>query len=77
MTLIENIEIFVQDHIRHYDPSHDWFHIHRVRNLAVHLAAKEKLLNPNCEIDTELVEICALLHDIADTKVPILWQLPI
>jgi uncharacterized protein len=40
---------------------HDWWHIDRVRNLALHIAHKEGA-------DPYLVELAALLHDIADWK---------
>ncbi len=40
---------------------HDWWHIHRVRKLALHIADKEGG-------DRYIVELAALLHDIADWK---------
>ncbi len=40
---------------------HDWWHIHRVRNLARFLARQEGA-------DIFVVELAALLHDIADWK---------
>lgn len=40
---------------------HDWWHLHRVRNLAVHIG---KQVNA----DLFIVELAALLHDIADWK---------
>lgn len=44
-----------------YDPGHDWFHVDRVRKLALYIAKKEKA-------DLFIVELSALLHDIADYK---------
>ncbi|EAO72283.1 HD domain protein, partial [Streptococcus agalactiae CJB111] len=45
------------------DPSgHDWFHIVRVRNLAVELAHKEGA-------NTFICQMAALLHDIIDDKI--------
>lgn len=41
---------------------HDWWHILRVRNNAMQIASKEK------ESDIFVVELAALLHDIADWK---------
>lgn len=41
---------------------HDWWHVHRVRNLAVALAVQEGA-------DQYVVELAALLHDISDYKV--------
>ncbi len=40
---------------------HDWFHIERVRNVALHIASEENA-NPF------VVELAALLHDVADWK---------
>src|SRR5579864_6358891 len=40
---------------------HDWWHIVRVRNTALHIAKEEKA-------DEFIVELAALLHDIADWK---------
>jgi len=41
---------------------HDWWHIDRVRNTAMHLAELE------ADADRFVVELAALLHDIADWK---------
>lgn len=40
---------------------HDWFHIERVRNVALTIAREEKA-------DLFVVELTALLHDVADWK---------
>lgn len=40
---------------------HDWWHVHRVRNLAVRIAAEEGA-------DAFIVELAAILHDIGDYK---------
>jgi uncharacterized protein len=40
---------------------HDWWHIYRVWNIAKHIAKKENA-------DKFIVELAALLHDIADWK---------
>lgn len=45
------------------EPSgHDWWHIYRVWKLSKHIAQKEK------PVDMLVVELAALLHDIADFK---------
>jgi uncharacterized protein len=45
------------------DPTgHDWWHLYRVWHLAKHIASKEK------GADMLVVELAALLHDIADHK---------
>ena len=44
------------------DPSgHDWWHIHRVRNLALEIADRE-------HANAYICELAALLHDVADVK---------
>lgn len=53
-------EVFVQETL-HGDSGHDWWHIHRVRNNALSIAKQE-------EADLFIVEMAALLHDIADHK---------
>lgn len=40
---------------------HDWFHVERVRNVAARIALEEKA-------DLFVVELAALLHDVADWK---------
>jgi len=48
------------------DPSHDWHHVVRVRKLARKIAESEIALGKG--LDLELVDLAALLHDIADFK---------
>ncbi len=43
------------------DPGHDWSHADRVRKLALYIGKKEKA-------DLFVVELAALLHDVADYK---------
>lgn len=54
-----------EDHVRQKlegeGTGHDWWHIHRVRNTALRLAKNENA-------DLFIVELAALLHDIADHK---------
>jgi uncharacterized protein len=53
------------DHVRNLlagdSSGHDWFHIERVRNTALTIAREERA-------DLFLVELAALLHDMADWK---------
>ncbi len=58
--LITKTENYVQKKLEG-DSGHDWWHIHRVRNTALTLAKQEKA-------DIFIVEMAALLHDIADHK---------
>jgi len=60
-SLIEKTIIFVKDTLKNAEGGHDWFHIERVLNNARLIAEGE---NP----DLEVVELGALLHDIADSK---------
>lgn len=63
--LLEDIVLKTEQHVREKlegeGSGHDWWHIHRVRNTALTLAKEEKA-------DVFVVELAALLHDIADHK---------
>ena len=60
-TLIENTIEFVKNHLKNAEGGHDWFHIERVLNNSRLIAEGE---NANLTV----VELGALLHDIADSK---------
>ena len=55
-------EEFVRQNQKGYDSGHDWWHITRVRKLALFINENESLADPFT------VEITALLHDTADSK---------
>jgi len=59
--VIANTELFVKDTLQNAEGGHDWFHILRVWN-------NSKLIAKNEDVDTFVVELGALLHDIADSK---------
>lgn len=59
--IIKNTKVFVQDTLKNAEGGHDWFHILRVYNSALTIARHEK-------VDHFVVEMGALLHDIADSK---------
>ena len=59
--LIENTIAFVKEKLEGAEAGHDWFHIERVWKLAKKIAQSE-----TCNL--EVVELSALLHDIADPK---------
>jgi len=61
MTLIERIGEMVKNAFEGEGTGHDWFHIDRVRKVALKLAESEGA-------NMEVVELAALLHDIADHK---------
>jgi uncharacterized protein len=59
--LIENTIQFVKKSLEKAEGGHDWFHIQRVWANAKHIAKGE-------EANMLIVELGALLHDIADSK---------
>lgn len=61
MKLLENTIQFVKEALKNAEAGHDWFHTDRVYKNAIKIAKEE-----NCNF--EVVEISALLHDIADPK---------
>jgi len=60
--IIDKTCSFVQEHLKTAEGGHDWFHIERVWKLAKHIGEIEG------SVDMEIVELGALLHDIADSK---------
>ena len=52
---------FVKETLANAEGGHDWFHIERVWKTARHIAEEER-------VDIHVVELAALLHDIADSK---------
>jgi uncharacterized protein len=59
--IIQKTERYVREELEGEGSGHDWWHIHRVRNTALTLSKQE-------EADVFVVELAALLHDIADHK---------
>lgn len=59
--LIESTIKFVKDELANAEGGHDWWHIYRVWQTAKHIAEHE-------DVDLFIVELGALLHDIADSK---------
>lgn len=60
-TLIDKTILFVKTTLAQAEGGHDWFHIERVYKNALLIAESEKS-------DVEIVQLGALLHDIADSK---------
>ncbi|MCM8569561.1 HD domain-containing protein [Gramella jeungdoensis] len=60
-SVVENTIQFVKETLRNAEGGHDWFHIQRVLNNSRLIAKDEK-----CNM--LIVELGALLHDIADSK---------
>ena len=59
--LIQNTIAFVKEKLEGAEAGHDWFHIERVWKLSKKIADSE-----TCNL--QVVELSALLHDIADPK---------
>jgi uncharacterized protein len=59
--LISKTADFVRNTLKDAEGGHDWWHIYRVWNSA-------KLIAKTEQADTLVVELAALLHDIADSK---------
>jgi uncharacterized protein len=59
--IIDNTVLFVKETLKDAESGHDWFHIERVWKIAKLISKLE-----NC--DHFIVEMAALLHDIADSK---------
>jgi len=58
----ELAERFVKEHLSGYDSGHDWWHIARVRDMAVHIHEAERKGNKT------IIEFGALMHDLGDSK---------
>ncbi|MFC7370685.1 HD domain-containing protein [Fictibacillus iocasae] len=59
---INQTEHYVRNELKNDFSGHDWYHIHRVRQLALEIGKKENA-------DLYICEMAALLHDIADEKI--------
>ncbi len=60
-SIIQKTEEYVKEKLKGDHTGHDWQHIKRVRDNALHIAKRENA-------DLLVVELVALLHDIADWK---------
>jgi uncharacterized protein len=59
---IELVKRFVRERLSGYDSGHDWWHIVRVRDMALHIHNAEQKGNRT------VIELGALLHDTGDSK---------
>lgn len=64
--IIEKTKEFVKLKLEGEGSGHDWWHIVRVYNNALDITKKERLFHD--DLDIFVVELGALLHDIADHK---------
>lgn len=60
-SLIQKTVSFVKSELEEAESGHDWWHIYRVWQLSKHIAKQEN-------VNLLVVELGALLHDIADSK---------
>jgi uncharacterized protein len=60
-TVIQKTIDFVKEVLSDAEGGHDWWHIYRVWKLSKHISQTE-------DVDNFIVELGALLHDIADSK---------
>ncbi len=60
-TVIQKTIDFVKEVLSDAEGGHDWWHIYRVWKSSKHIAQTE-------DVDNFIVELGALLHDIADSK---------
>jgi uncharacterized protein len=60
--LVSKTADFIKKKFEKEGTGHDWWHLYRVWQLSKHIASSEK------DADMLIVELAALLHDIADHK---------
>ena len=61
--IIQRTADYVRDKLEGEGSGHDWWHIYRVWKNSIFIANKEK-----ADLDLYVVQLAALLHDIADFK---------
>jgi uncharacterized protein len=59
--IIDQTAAFIKEQLSGESSGHDWWHVYRVWKSAVHIGKQE-------QTDMFVVEVAALLHDIADWK---------
>lgn len=60
-SVIAHTQAFVRERLEGEASGHDWWHVYRVWRTAVEIGTEE-------EADLDVVQLAALLHDIADAK---------
>ncbi len=61
--IIQKTEHYVKDYLENVESGHNWWHIYRVRNMAMNIFSSERKGDPF------IIEIASLLHDIGDYKI--------
>lgn len=64
---ITKTEIYLKEQLKGIESGHGWYHIDRVRKMAVAIAKKYQERN-EVKLDLEAIELGALLHDLSDYK---------
>lgn len=67
-TIITKTTAYVKDYMSHYDASHDFAHIQRVLALAKSIEVSERAHSPEVALDSDIITLSALLHDVGDKK---------
>ncbi|THH27859.1 hypothetical protein EUX98_g6318 [Antrodiella citrinella] len=66
--VVKAAEQLMADTMAKYDPSHDAYHVERVRRTALRIAHQVSIETPSVHPDLFVVELAALLHDVLDKK---------
>jgi len=66
--LITDAKKYISILMANNDPSHDFSHVERVYNNAMHIAKRETYNNPSINVDYVVLALAALFHDVADFK---------
>lgn len=66
--LINKTRDYVEKYMEHYDPSHDYSHLLRVLQTARNIEADQRTRYPDLNMDSTIVVLSALLHDVGDRK---------
>jgi len=61
-SIIKKAEEFAKSSLSEFDSGHDWWHLERVRKMALHIQLIEN------QGDRFIIELAALLHDVNDKK---------
>lgn len=61
--IVKTLEEIIKNELKHGESGHDFWHVKRVRKIALQISRQEKE-----KADLFIVEVASLLHDIADWK---------
>ena len=59
---------YVRQYMGQYDSSHDFEHIRRVLRLAKQIEAKESVVGADTSLDSTIITLASLMHDVGDKK---------